>query len=177
VVIKPVANSRIINSRLLMMNGHFLPHLSAAKPKPIAPTERNMSTSVIPHVMSFFERSNSLASAETVSETVKKSNESIVHAQKATRKKRHCCQVSRRNVENGFGGRLPGGRREVKRVAMYLPTLVRAILRSDWWTEDEEQERWTRVLRYIEIAPSIMDSHCYSKATLVELSLWHRAPL
>lgn len=41
----------------------------------------------------------------------------------------------------------------------------------------EEQERWTRVLCYIEIAPSIMDSHCYSKATLAEFSLWHRAPL
>jgi len=59
------------------MNGHFLPHLSAARPKVMAPTLRSISTSVMPHVMSFFERSNWAASEETVRETVKKSNASL----------------------------------------------------------------------------------------------------
>lgn len=60
-----------------MMNGHFLPHLSAARPKVTEPTLRIINTSVMPHVMSFFARPNWVASEETVRETAKKSNASL----------------------------------------------------------------------------------------------------
>lgn len=43
-----------------------------------APTERNISTSVMPHVISEIDLSNVLARSVTVSETVKKSNASHV---------------------------------------------------------------------------------------------------
>lgn len=61
---------------LLITNGHFLPYLSAAIPKMIEPTDRNISTSVIPHVISVFETLKSVAKSLTVKLTVKKSNAS-----------------------------------------------------------------------------------------------------
>lgn len=66
-----------MKSTLLIMNGHFRPHLSAARPKVIAPTDRNISTNVMPHVMSALDLPKSFARAVTVSETVKKSNASL----------------------------------------------------------------------------------------------------
>lgn len=69
---------------LFTTNGHFLPYLSAAMPKIMEPTERNMSTRVIPQVMSALVLLKSLASSETVRETVKKSNASHDHARKPT---------------------------------------------------------------------------------------------
>lgn len=60
------------------MNGHLRPYRSDAIPNSTAPTDRNMSTRVIPHVMSVLERPNSLEREETVRETVKKSRESQV---------------------------------------------------------------------------------------------------
>lgn len=59
------------------MKGHLRPHLSAAKPKVMAPTDRNIKTNVIPHVISAFDLPKSFASAVTVKETVKKSNASL----------------------------------------------------------------------------------------------------
>ena len=123
-VAKPVNSSNTMNSRLLMINGHFLPHLSAASPKVMAPTDRSISTSVMPHVMSALVLLNCLASWVTVSETVKKSKASRDHAQKATRKKRQLFQVSRRRILNGFGGISLDGRNEVSRVLTYCPTDV-----------------------------------------------------
>lgn len=58
---------------LLATNGHLRPYLSAAIPKMMAPTDRNISTRVIPHVISVFDRSNVSARLVTVNETVKKS--------------------------------------------------------------------------------------------------------
>ena len=55
---------------LLSTYGHFRPYLSAAIPNKMAPTERNMSTRVMPHVISAFVRLNSLARSVTVKETV-----------------------------------------------------------------------------------------------------------
>ena len=67
-----------MNRRLLTMKGHFRPYLSAASPKIIEPTDLNMRTNVIPHVMSVVVLSNSSARSETVRLTVKKSNASQV---------------------------------------------------------------------------------------------------
>lgn len=50
----------------------------------MAPTDRSISTRVIPHVMSVTDLSNDLASEEAVSETVKKSNESQDQPRNAT---------------------------------------------------------------------------------------------
>lgn len=43
------------------------------------PTDRNINTKVIPHVMSVFVRPKSFARSDTVKETVKKSNASQVY--------------------------------------------------------------------------------------------------
>lgn len=61
---------------LLTTKGHFLPYLSAAKPKVIAPTDLNINTSVIPQVISVFETPKSAAKSLTVKLTVKKSKAS-----------------------------------------------------------------------------------------------------
>ena len=74
-----LTSSRIINKRLLMMNGHFRPYRSLAIPNKILPTDRNMSTRVMPHVMSVLDLSNVLLRLVTVRETVKKSNASQVY--------------------------------------------------------------------------------------------------
>lgn len=66
----------MMNRMLFTTKGHLRPYLSAAIPKAIEPTERNISTSVMPQVMSFVVFPNSLARSETVSETVKKSKAS-----------------------------------------------------------------------------------------------------
>lgn len=69
---------------LFTTKGHLLPYLSAAIPKMIEPTERNMSTRVIPHVICALLLRKSLARSETVRETVKKSKASHDHAKKPT---------------------------------------------------------------------------------------------
>jgi hypothetical protein len=74
-----------MNRMLLTTKGHFLPYLSAANPKIIAPTDRNISTRVIPQVISVFETSNCVAKSETVKLTVKKSKASQVYLILATR--------------------------------------------------------------------------------------------
>lgn len=71
-------SSRTIKRRLLTTNGHLRPYRSEAIPKATAPTERNMRTRVMPHVMSVFVLPNCSARFSTVSETVKKSNASQV---------------------------------------------------------------------------------------------------
>lgn len=132
------------------MNGHLRPHLSAAKPKVMAPIERNIRTKVIPQVISALVFPNSFDSAVTVKETVKKSNASLYHhcalvirfiwcragcginyqvqPANAIRKNCHCLQLNDLRVVNGFGGTWPGGLRVVTLVAIYLPTLIFAIL-------------------------------------------------
>jgi hypothetical protein len=74
---KPVPSSSTIKRMLLTTNGHLRPYLSAARPKPIAPIERSISTSVRPHVMSLMLLSNSAASCVVVKLTVKKSCHSV----------------------------------------------------------------------------------------------------
>lgn len=49
---KRLTSSRIMNKTLLTMNGHLRPYRSAAIPKRIEPTDRNISTRVIPQVIS-----------------------------------------------------------------------------------------------------------------------------
>lgn len=71
-----LTSSRTINRTLLTTKGHFLPYLSAANPKIIEPTDLNINTRVIPHVMSVFETLKSTAKSETVKLTVKKSKAS-----------------------------------------------------------------------------------------------------
>lgn len=68
-----------MNSTLFTINGHFRPYLSAAIPNRIEPTERNISTRVMPHVMSTVDLSNVLERPATVSDTVKKSKASQVY--------------------------------------------------------------------------------------------------
>lgn len=63
---------------LFTTNGHLRPYRSAAMPNSTAPTDRNMSTRVMPHVMSVLERPNSSEREVIVRETVKKSRESQV---------------------------------------------------------------------------------------------------
>jgi hypothetical protein len=90
---KPVPSSRMMNRMLFTTKGHFKtvsrkttqnrilvcqlltlrPYRSAAIPNVTAPTERNISTSVMPHVMSVLERSKASAKSVTVKDTVKKS--------------------------------------------------------------------------------------------------------
>lgn len=75
---RELTSSSTIKRMLLITNGHLRPYLSDAMPNSTAPTDRNMSTRVMPQVMSVLERSNSLARDEMVRETVKKSRESQV---------------------------------------------------------------------------------------------------
>jgi hypothetical protein len=63
---------------LFTTKGHFLPYLSAAIPKRIDPTERNISTRVIPQVISALVLPKSAAKSLTVKLTVKKSKASQV---------------------------------------------------------------------------------------------------
>lgn len=87
----------------------------------MAPIDLNIRTNVIPQVISAFVFPKVSARLLTVKETVKKSKASQVQAIKATRKKSHCCVLRRRNVLNGFGIGLIGGRNDENRVEMYLP--------------------------------------------------------
>ena len=73
---------------------HLRPYRSAAIPKIVDPTERNMSTRVIPHVICVVDLSNCFARSLTVRDTVKKSKASQVQAMKATRKNSHCWVLS-----------------------------------------------------------------------------------
>lgn len=76
---KKLTNSKTINNKLLTTNGHLRPYRSAAIPKRIAPIDRSISTSVMPHVMSVLVLPKSSASSSTVRETVKKSKASHVY--------------------------------------------------------------------------------------------------
>lgn len=71
-------SSRTIKSKLFTMNGHRRPYRSLAIPNRMDPTDRNMRTSVMPHVMSVAVLPNSFDRSETVRETVKKSKASHV---------------------------------------------------------------------------------------------------
>ena len=68
-----------------MMNGHLRPYRSAAIPKIVEPTDLNISTSVMPQVMSLVVLSKVSARSATVNETVKKSKASHDQARKATK--------------------------------------------------------------------------------------------
>jgi len=101
----------MMNRTLLTTKGHLRPYLSAAIPKVTAPTDLNMSTSVIPHVISALVLPKVLARLETVSETVKKSKASHVQAMNPQRKKSHCWPLSRARSLNGFAMCSIGGLR------------------------------------------------------------------
>lgn len=60
------------------------------------------------------------AKSDTVSDTVKKSNASQLHAKKATRKNIHCWKFRSASALNGFGALFIGGFRDGMRVAIYL---------------------------------------------------------
>lgn len=68
-----------MNRILFTTNGHLRPYLSAAIPKRIEPTDRNISTRVIPQVMSVMFLPKVSANSAVVSETVKKSKASQVY--------------------------------------------------------------------------------------------------
>lgn len=67
-----------MKSKLFTINGHLRPYRSAAIPNAMEPTDRNMSTSVMPQVMSVLDLPKSSLKSVTVSETVKKSKASQV---------------------------------------------------------------------------------------------------
>ncbi len=109
----------------------------------IAPTERSISTRVIPHVMSALVFPKVSAKSPTTSDTVKKSKASHlsmcqpqnkrlfqkvtnVHAKNATRKNSHCCKLSNARVLNGLGIGRSGGLRDEIRVALYRPADLRS---------------------------------------------------
>jgi len=72
-----VVSSRVLHAALRRwFTDHFLPYLSAARPKVIAPTDRSMRTKVIPHVIWAFVLPNCSARSPTTNETVKKSKAS-----------------------------------------------------------------------------------------------------
>ena len=73
-----LTSSRIMNKTLFRIKGHFRPYRSEAIPKRIDPTDRNISTSVMPHVMSVLVFPKVSASSATVRDTVKKSKASQV---------------------------------------------------------------------------------------------------
>jgi hypothetical protein len=73
---KPVESSKTMSKIRLAMNGYFRPYLSPRRPKIIAPTERSINVSVMPHVTSEGSFPNVSAMGVTVRETVKKSNAS-----------------------------------------------------------------------------------------------------
>lgn len=56
-----------------MTKGHFRPYRSLAIPKVMDPTDRNMRTRVIPHVISFLDLPKVSARSVTVNDTLKKS--------------------------------------------------------------------------------------------------------
>ena len=101
---------------------HLRPYRSAAIPKMVDPTERNISTRVIPQVICVVDLSNCFARSLTVRDTVKKSKASHVQAKKATRKNNHCWVFSWASNLNGLGALFMGGLRVDRRVAKYLPT-------------------------------------------------------
>lgn len=72
-----------MKSKLFTIKGHLRPYLSLAIPNKIAPTDLNMRTKVIPHVMDVADLLNVSLSSSTVSETEKKSKESQDQAQNA----------------------------------------------------------------------------------------------
>lgn len=69
---------------LFTTKGHLRPQRSDAIPNVMAPTDRSMSTRVIPQVISEMDLSNVSANPEAVNETVKKSKASHVQPRKAT---------------------------------------------------------------------------------------------
>ena len=69
-------SSRTMNRILLTTNGHFRPYRSAARPKMIEPTERNIRTNVIPHDICTLVLSKVSARSDKVKLTVKKSKAS-----------------------------------------------------------------------------------------------------
>lgn len=90
----------------------------------VLPTDLNMSTNVMPHVICAGVLWNSFDSWSTVRDTVKKSKASHDHARKATRKNSHCWVLSCRRSEKGLGALCMGGLRVGSRVAMYRPILM-----------------------------------------------------
>lgn len=108
-----------MKSKLLTTKGHFRPYLSDASPKVIAPTDLNIRTSVIPHVMSFFVLSNCSARLLTVKLTVKKSKASQVHAMNAHEKNSHCLRLRERRSVIGLSSLSMGGFKVEKRVQRY----------------------------------------------------------
>lgn len=132
-------------------------------PKIMAPTERSISTRVMPNVISFVDRSNVFSSPLIVNETVKKSNASLCHSdkrncarvharsidhhmpatyhvqpKKATKKKSHCCVFNRAKVLKGFGNGAKGGLSVGMRVLTYSPTLICCSS----WTMELSAERF-----------------------------------
>lgn len=104
----------------------------------------------MPQVISAFVRLNSLASDDTIIETVKKSNASLwpeassappqrtesrgkkaktyhVHPPNAMKKNCHWRAFRSRRTDIGFGGMPPGGFNELMRVAIYLLALIRGM--------------------------------------------------
>ena len=65
-----------MNRTLLITKGHFLPYLSAARPKMIDPTDLNINTNVIPHEISTLVLWKVVARSVKVKLTVKKSKAS-----------------------------------------------------------------------------------------------------
>ena len=91
----------------------------------MAPTDRNINTSVMPQVISEVVLSNSSPSWEMVKDTVKKSKASQDQAMKAQRKKSHCCRFSSAKVLNGLGALAIGGFNVGSLVAKYRPIPMR----------------------------------------------------
>ena len=90
-------------------------------PNSTLPTDLNMSTNVMPHVICEFSLPNCSPNWVTVKETVKKSKASQLQARKPTRKNIHCWKLSMANNFNGFGALFMGGFRDGMRVAIYWP--------------------------------------------------------
>jgi hypothetical protein len=83
---------------LLTIKGHFRPYRSAARPKMMDPTDRNISTNVIPHEIWTLVLPKVTARSERVKLTVKKSKASQDYGKLATM----------RACWGGIGGTYPG---------------------------------------------------------------------
>lgn len=135
--------------KLFTTKGHLRPYRSAARPKAMAPTDLNISTSVMPHVICVVVLPNSSARSSTVKLTVKKSKAShdyarsdlcrvlfiivsLTHAMKPTRKKSHCFPVNIRRSLIGLGALFIGGFKVDNLVAAYVPTLILGGALDSW---------------------------------------------
>lgn len=124
--------SSITISRDTKKNGS---HRSQHKHKRDTPSAKScqqifLTSSMRKAYISVFVFPNVFAKSVTVSETVKKSKASQLHAKNATRKNIHCWKLSSAKALIGLGALFMGGFSDETRVAMYLTKSCEPLLQE-----------------------------------------------